>query len=86
MKGIRRVLAWITIIVIVGLVITTFVFGITGSAYTLSMLGVTMGVSVLLWVLLWFMKVLENRNHDRSVQHENKLHENEPHPETEEED
>lgn len=74
MKGLRRVLAWITIIVIVGLVITTFVLGISGSAYTFGMLGITMGISVLLWVLLWFMKILENRNNNR-VRH----HEKEPH-------
>lgn len=62
MEVLRRVLAWITIIVIVGLVIATFVLGINGSPYTFGLFGVTMGITILLWVLLWFMKVLENKN------------------------
>lgn len=74
MKGLRRMLAWITIIVIAGLVITTFVLGITGSAYTFGMLGITMGISVLLWVLLWFMKVLEDRNNNQLRHREKETH------------
>jgi hypothetical protein len=62
MNRLRRILAWITLVLIGGMVIATFILGIIGSTYTFGMLGVTMGVSILLWVLLWFMKVLEDKN------------------------
>jgi hypothetical protein len=62
MNRLRRILAWITLVLIGGMVIATFILGIIGSTYTISMLGVTMGISILLWALLWFMKVLEDKN------------------------
>lgn len=62
MKKLRQIAAWIGIIVIVGLVIATFILGVTGSSLTVSMLILTMGVSIVLWVLLWFIKLLENRS------------------------
>lgn len=62
MKKLRQIAAWIGIIVVVGLVITTFILGVTGSSLTVSMLILTMGVSIVLWVLLWFIKLLENRS------------------------
>ncbi len=62
MKKLRQIAAWIGIIVVVGLVIATFVLGVTGSNLTISMLILTMGVSIILWVLLWFIRILENRS------------------------
>ena len=62
MKRLRQIAAWIGIIVVVGLVIATFVLGVTGSNLTISMLILTMGVSIILWVLLWFIRILENRS------------------------
>ncbi|MDE7366997.1 MAG: hypothetical protein K2N24_06555 [Lachnospiraceae bacterium] len=62
MKKLRQIAAWIGIIVVVGLVIATFVLGVTGSSLTISMLILTMGVSIILWVLLWFIRILENRS------------------------
>lgn len=62
MKKLRQIAAWIGIIVVVGLVIATFILGVTGSSLTVSMLILTMGVSIVLWVLLWFIKLLENRS------------------------
>lgn len=62
MKKIRQIAAWIGIILVLGLVITTFVLGISGSSLTISMLILTMGVSIILWVLLWFIRILENRS------------------------
>ena len=51
MKRIKRVLAWIALIIIAGLIIATLILGIKGSPYAISMLGVTMGVSIIIWVL-----------------------------------
>lgn len=62
MKKLRQIAAWIGIIVVVGLVIATFVLGVTGSSLTISMLILTMGVSIILWALLWFIRILENRS------------------------
>lgn len=62
MKKLRQIAAWIGIIVVVGLVIATFVLGVTGSSLTISMLILTMGVSIILWALLWFTRILENRS------------------------
>lgn len=62
MKRLRQIVAWIGIIVVVGLVAATFVLGISGSSLTISMLILTMGVSIVIWVLLWFIRLLENRS------------------------
>lgn len=69
MKKLRQITAWIGIIVVVGLVTATFVLGISGSSLTVSMLILTMGVSIVLWVLLWFIKILENRQKEESQKH-----------------
>ena len=55
MKRVKQIFAWIAIIIIVGLVAATIVTSIQGSALSIPMLGLTMGVSVALWVLLWFL-------------------------------
>lgn len=52
MKRVKQIFAWIAIIIIVGLVVATIVTSIQGSALSIPMLGLTMGVSVALWVLL----------------------------------
>lgn len=59
MKKIKRVLAWIALIIIAGLIIATLILGIKGSPYAISMLGVTMGVSIVIWVLFWISGVLK---------------------------
>ncbi|MBO5238085.1 MAG: hypothetical protein J6B50_04850 [Lachnospiraceae bacterium] len=62
MKKVRQIIAWIGIIVIIGLVIATFVLSIIGNGLSLGMLILTMGVSMVFWVLLWFLRVMEKRN------------------------
>lgn len=64
-KRIKRVLAWIALIVIAGMVIATFVLGIQGSPYTLSMLGATMGVSIMIWVLFWISGMVNGKKEDQ---------------------
>lgn len=63
-KG-KRILAWIALIVIAGMVIATFVLGILGSPYTLSMLGATMGVSITIWVLFWISGMVNGKKEDQ---------------------
>ncbi len=67
MKRIKRVLAWIALIIIAGLIIATLILGIKGSPYAISMLGVTMGVSIIIWVLFWINGVLKRK--DTSEKH-----------------
>ncbi|MBP3506542.1 MAG: hypothetical protein J6K43_09105 [Lachnospiraceae bacterium] len=64
MKKVRQIIAWIGIIVIIGLVIATFVLSIIGNGLSLGMLILTMGVSIVFWVLLWFLRIMEHRNSD----------------------
>lgn len=61
MKRVKQIFAWIAIIIIVGLVAATIVISIQGSALSIPMLGLTMGVSVALWVLLWFLDLIGGR-------------------------
>ncbi len=67
MKRIKRILAWIALIIIAGLIIATLILGIKGSPYAISMLGVTMGVSIIIWVLFWISGVLKRK--DTSEKH-----------------
>lgn len=61
MKRVKQIFAWIAIIIIVGLVAATIVTSIQESALSIPMLGLTMGVSVALWVLLWFLDLIGGR-------------------------
>ena len=42
------------ILVIVGLIIGTFICGVTGSEYFFGMLCLSIAVPVVLWVFMWF--------------------------------
>lgn len=63
-KKIKQAAAWLGILVIVGLMITTFVLGISGSTLTIPVLILTMGTSIVIWVMLWFLKILERRSEE----------------------
>lgn len=75
MKKVRRITAWITIIVIVGLIIGTLICAITGSDYFFGMLALTFLVPTVLWVFMWFSKLIggnqENSDINYDVQEEN---------------
>ncbi|MGN0155134.1 MAG: hypothetical protein ACI4A3_11855 [Lachnospiraceae bacterium] len=58
MKKIRQITAWITIVVIVGLVIGTVVCAVTGSRYFFGMLFLMIVVPVVLWVFMWFTHLI----------------------------
>lgn len=54
MKKIRQIVAWITIIVIIGLIIGAVVCAITGSKYFFGMLFLAFAVPIVLWIFMWF--------------------------------
>lgn len=68
----KRILAWIALGILAGLVITTVLLGILGNPLFLRMLGLTMGVSIVLWALLWFQSVLTKGKEPKHKEEENK--------------
>lgn len=58
MEKIRRITAWITIAVIIGLIIGTIVCAVTGSKYFFGMLFLMIVVPVVLWVFMWFTRLV----------------------------
>ena len=61
-KKSARIMAWIGIIIIVGLVIATLITGITGSKYFMGCLWLCIIVPILIYVFLWIGKVLFSLN------------------------
>ena len=64
MKRIRQIVAWLTIVVIIGLIIGTIVCAVTGSKYFFGMLFLMIAVPIVLWVFMWFTHLV---NGDSSV-------------------
>lgn len=60
MKRMKQILAWTALIIIAGLIIATLLLGVQGSPAAISMLGVTMGVSIVIWVLFWITGLIKN--------------------------
>ncbi len=58
MEKVRRITAWITVIIIVGLIIGTLICAVTGSDYFFGMLALTFLVPIILWVFMWFSKLV----------------------------
>lgn len=59
-----RIGAWICLIIIAVLVIATFVTGIMGSKYFIGCLFMCIIVPILMYVILWFGKVLFSMHSD----------------------
>lgn len=58
MKRLRQIMAWLTIILIIGLIIGAVVCAITGSRYFFGMLVLAMAVPIVLWVFMWFTRLI----------------------------
>lgn len=69
MEKVRKITAWITVIVIVGLIIGTLICAITGSDYFFGMLALSFIVPVILWVFMWFSKLV-NGNQEMNTDSE----------------
>ena len=71
MEKIRRITAFATVIVIIGLIIGTIICAVTGSRYFFGMLFLMIVVPVVLWVFMWFTRlvsgVAENESEDNTV-------------------
>ena len=62
MEKIRRISAWITIVVIIGLLIATIVCAVMGSQYFFGFLALTIFVPVTLWIFMWFTKLIHGKS------------------------
>lgn len=62
MEKIRRIIALLTVLVIIALVIVTLVCAITGSPYFFAMLFLTFTVPLILWVFMWFIRLLNKED------------------------
>lgn len=61
---IRKFFAWLIILVIIGIVLMTFITGITGSRFFWMFVYLMFVVPVLLWVLIRIFKVIFNHETD----------------------
>ncbi|MGN0368185.1 MAG: hypothetical protein ACI4EK_05325 [Wujia sp.] len=55
---VARVMAWIGIIIIIGLIIATMITGITGSKYFLPCLALMIVMPILIYIIVWFGKII----------------------------
>lgn len=60
-----RVMAWISLVIILGLIIATFVTGITGSKHFMGFLVLSIIFPVFVYVVLWIGRVLHNAAEDK---------------------
>lgn len=58
MEKVRRIMALLTVILIIALLIATIVCAVTGSRYFFGMLALTILVPVVLWVFMWFGRLV----------------------------
>ena len=66
-RKLSRIIAWICLIIIAGLIIATFVTGIMGSKLFMPFLALTIAVPFLMYIALWFGKILNGSgNKDQS--------------------
>ncbi|MBQ8167481.1 MAG: hypothetical protein IJZ96_10685 [Lachnospiraceae bacterium] len=63
-----RIMAIIALVIIVGLIIATFVTGITGSKYFMGFLILSIIVPAFVYVVLWIGKVFFNQAQDDKTQ------------------
>ncbi|MBE5943026.1 MAG: hypothetical protein E7264_10870 [Lachnospiraceae bacterium] len=64
MNTLRKVTAWITIVIIIGLIICTVVSAVTGSQYFFGFLALSLIVPVVLWVFMWFTKLVNKKENE----------------------
>lgn len=54
----RKVIAILTVFVVIGFIIGTLICAITGSSYFFGMLFLSFVVPVVLWVFMWFTNLI----------------------------
>ena len=65
-RPVLRVMAWVGIVLIIALIGLVIVTGVTGSRYFLPSLALLMIAPILIYVVLWLGKVLQNHRQNRS--------------------
>lgn len=68
----KRVLAWIAIVVMCAVVIITCITGVTGSKYFFGMLFMCMIVPVLLWAMMFFAGLFKRRGEELAEEQKKK--------------
>ena len=68
----KRVLAWIAIVVMCAVVIITCITGVTGSKYFFGMLFMCMIVPVLLWAMMFFAGLFNKRGEELAEEQKKK--------------
>lgn len=58
MQKIRRIVAFLSVAVIFFLIIGTLICGITGSQYFFGMFFLMLAVPIVLWVFMWFTRLV----------------------------
>ena len=58
MQKIRRIMAWLTIVVIALLLIAMLICAVSGSRYFFVFLFLAIFVPVVLWVFMWFTRLM----------------------------
>lgn len=75
MEKVRRITAWVTIIIIIGLIVGTLICAITGSKYFFGMLALAIFVPIVLWIFMWFTKLVNGKSEVISEELEKKNNE-----------
>lgn len=65
-RPVLRVMAWIGLALIFALIVLVIVTGLTGSEYFMPSLALMIIVPILLYVVLWLGRVLQNHKKNRS--------------------
>ncbi len=65
-RPVLRVMAWIGLALIFALIVLVIVTGVTGSEYFMPSLALMIIVPILLYVVLWLGRVLQNHKKNRS--------------------
>lgn len=66
MEKIRRITALLTVVVIIGLIIGTIICAVTGSKYFFGMLFLMFVVPIVLWVFMWFTRLVSGGNDENT--------------------
>ena len=70
MEKIRRIVAMISVAMIILLIIAAFICGITGSKYFWGMFFLAIIIPFLLWVFMWFCNLADKSDGKESCQEE----------------
>lgn len=62
MNKLRRVVAMLTVLLIVGLIIGTLICAFTGSKHFMGMLFLALAVPIVLWVFMWFTNLVSDQS------------------------